>query len=101
MPSGKRGAGQYAMPGNLQGGAGRGGQGAAGFPGRSLPGTRRPGSPPFDTASVVTYLLLTVAVILGAIVLSDHITMRIVAGMLIVLAGIAISRHSRVKSGVP
>jgi drug/metabolite transporter (DMT)-like permease len=46
-------------------------------------------------ASVVTYLLPIVAVILGAIILSDHITVQVIAGMLIVLAGIAISRREK------
>ena len=37
------------------------------------------------TASVVTYLLPIVAVILGAAILNDHITVQIIGGMLIVL----------------
>jgi drug/metabolite transporter (DMT)-like permease len=47
------------------------------------------------TASVVTYLLPIVAVILGAAVLSDHITAQIVGGMFIVLIGVAITRRDR------
>jgi drug/metabolite transporter (DMT)-like permease len=45
------------------------------------------------TASVVTYLLPIVAVILGAAVLGDQITVQIVAGMVIVLAGVAATRR--------
>jgi drug/metabolite transporter (DMT)-like permease len=47
------------------------------------------------TASVVTYLLPIVAVVLGAIILSDRITAQTVAGMLIILAGIFISRREK------
>jgi drug/metabolite transporter (DMT)-like permease len=47
------------------------------------------------TASVVTYLLPVVAVILGAAVLGDHITAQIIGGMLIVLIGVAITRQQR------
>ena len=47
------------------------------------------------TASVVTYLLPVVAVILGASILGDHITVQITAGMLIVLAGVAVIRRDR------
>ena len=47
------------------------------------------------TASVVTYLLPIVAVILGAAILDDHITAQIAGGMLIVLIGVAITRRAR------
>jgi drug/metabolite transporter (DMT)-like permease len=47
------------------------------------------------TASVVTYLLPIVAVILGASILGDNITAQIVGGMLIVLIGVAITRRTR------
>ena len=47
------------------------------------------------TASVVTYLLPIVAVILGAAVLNDHITAQIIGGMLIVLIGVAITRRAQ------
>jgi EamA-like transporter family len=43
------------------------------------------------TASTVTYLLPIVAVILGAIVLSEPITWNLFAGTAIVLAGVAAS----------
>lgn len=45
------------------------------------------------TASVVNYVLPIVAIILGAAILSDHITPQIVLGMLIVLAGVALTRR--------
>jgi drug/metabolite transporter (DMT)-like permease len=44
-------------------------------------------------ASVVTYLLPIVAVTLGAAILGDHITAQIIGGMLVVLAGVAITRR--------
>ena len=50
------------------------------------------------TASIVTYLLPIVAVILGAAILDDHITAQIVGGMLIVLIGVAITRRDRPNS---
>jgi drug/metabolite transporter (DMT)-like permease len=46
------------------------------------------------TASVVTYLLPIVAVVLGAVILGDHITAQIIGGMLIVLIGVAITRRT-------
>ena len=51
------------------------------------------------TASVVTYLLPVVAVILGAAVLSDKITAQIIVGMLIVLVGVAITRRDHAEKG--
>jgi drug/metabolite transporter (DMT)-like permease len=53
------------------------------------------------TASVVTYLLPIVAVILGAAILGDHITAQIIGGMLIVLIGVAITRRTRHPSAAP
>ena len=55
------------------------------------------------TASVVTYLLPIVAVILGAAVLSDKITIQIIGGMLIVLTGVAITRrdHPNLETTYP
>ncbi len=47
------------------------------------------------TASIVTYLLPIVAVILGAAILSDKITVQIIGGMLIVLLGVALTRRDR------
>lgn len=46
------------------------------------------------TASVVTYLLPIVGVILGAAILGDRITAQILDGMLIVLIGVAITRRT-------
>jgi len=43
--------------------------------------------------STVTYLLPIVAVILGAIVLDEAITARVIVGMAIVLAGVALTRR--------
>jgi drug/metabolite transporter (DMT)-like permease len=45
------------------------------------------------TASVVNYALPVVAIILGAAILSDHITTQIILGMFIVLAGVAVTRR--------
>ena len=47
------------------------------------------------TASVVTYLLPIVAVVLGAAILNDHITAQVVGGMIIVLIGVAITRRAQ------
>ena len=41
-------------------------------------------------ASTVTYLLPVVAVILGALVLAEPITVQLAAGVAIVLAGVAL-----------
>ena len=46
-------------------------------------------------ASTVTYLLPVVAVILGALVLDEPITMQLAAGVAIVLAGVALTRRTR------
>jgi len=45
------------------------------------------------TASVVTYLLPVVAVILGATVLAEPLTAQVIAGVLVVLAGVALTRR--------
>jgi drug/metabolite transporter (DMT)-like permease len=44
-------------------------------------------------ASTVTYLLPVVAVILGALVLSEPIPLQLAAGVAIVLAGVALTRR--------
>jgi len=44
-------------------------------------------------ASTVTYLLSAVAIILGVLVLSEHITFLILAGIALILAGVALTRH--------
>ncbi|MDT4990622.1 MAG: hypothetical protein QOH97_514 [Actinoplanes sp.] len=41
-------------------------------------------------ASTTTYLLPLVAVVLGALVVSEHVTLAMVAGMLVVLGGVAL-----------
>lgn len=46
-------------------------------------------------ASTVTYLLPVVAVILGALVLAEPITIQLAAGVAIVLAGLALTRRKR------
>jgi drug/metabolite transporter (DMT)-like permease len=53
------------------------------------------------TASVVTYLLPIVAVILGAAILGDHITVQIIGGMVIVLIGVAITRRTQLPGPEP
>ncbi|MFI5609602.1 DMT family transporter [Amycolatopsis sp. NPDC051903] len=45
------------------------------------------------TAATVGYLLPVVSVVLGAVVLHEEIGPRVVAGMVVVLAGVALSRH--------
>ncbi|MDH2429768.1 DMT family transporter [Sphaerisporangium sp. TRM90804] len=49
------------------------------------------------TASVVTYLLPVVAVALGATVLSEPLTVPVLAGMVIVLAGVALTRRAATR----
>jgi drug/metabolite transporter (DMT)-like permease len=44
-------------------------------------------------ASVVTYLLPVVAVVLGVLVLEEPITLQVVAGMAIVLVSVALARR--------
>lgn len=45
------------------------------------------------TATSVGYLLPVVSVLLGSLFLGEHLNIRIVAGMLVVLAGVALSRR--------
>ncbi|GAA3787583.1 hypothetical protein GCM10022226_02400 [Sphaerisporangium flaviroseum] len=52
------------------------------------------------TASVVTYLLPVVAVALGATVLSEPFTAPVIAGMVIVLVGVALARRAT-ATGLP
>jgi drug/metabolite transporter (DMT)-like permease len=49
-------------------------------------------------ASTVTYPLPVVAVILGPLVLDEPITLQLVAGVAVVLAGVALTRR---KPAVP
>jgi drug/metabolite transporter (DMT)-like permease len=44
-------------------------------------------------ASTVTYLLPVVAVILGALILAEPVTLQLVAGVAVVLAGVALTRR--------
>jgi drug/metabolite transporter (DMT)-like permease len=44
-------------------------------------------------ASTVTYLLPVVAIVLGVLVLGENITAMILAGIALVLAGVALTRH--------
>ena len=45
-------------------------------------------------ASTVTHLLAVVAVILGALVLGEPITLQLAAGVAVVLTGIALTRRT-------
>ena len=47
------------------------------------------------TAATVGYLLPVVSVVLGAVVLGEEIGPRVVAGMVVVLMGVAVSRQQR------
>lgn len=49
-------------------------------------------------ASTVTYLLPVVAIVLGVLVLSENLTAAALAGIALVLAGVALTRH-RAKAG--
>lgn len=48
-------------------------------------------------AASVGYLLPVVSVLLGAVVLGEPLSLRVIAGMLVVLAGILLSRIERLK----
>ena len=49
-------------------------------------------------ASTVTYLLPIVAIVLGVLVLDEHITLLVLAGIALILAGVALTR-SRTSDG--
>ncbi|MDT8909642.1 DMT family transporter [Amycolatopsis sp. PS_44_ISF1] len=51
-------------------------------------------------ASVVGYLLPVVSVLLGAVFLHEHLNLRVIAGMLVVLGGVALTRLKR-RAAVP
>lgn len=53
------------------------------------------------SAATVGYLLPVVSVALGAIVLDEPLTVRVVAGMAVVLAGVALTRSSARNPRVP
>jgi drug/metabolite transporter (DMT)-like permease len=44
-------------------------------------------------ASTVTYLLPVVAIILGVLILSEHVTLWVLAGIAFILAGVALTRR--------
>ena len=44
-------------------------------------------------ASTVTYLLPVVAIVLGVVILGEDITAMVIAGIALVLAGIALTRR--------
>ena len=44
-------------------------------------------------ASTVTYLLPVVAIVLGVLVLGENITVTVLAGIAVVLAGVALTRR--------
>jgi drug/metabolite transporter (DMT)-like permease len=49
-------------------------------------------------ASTVTYLLPVVAIVLGVLVLGEHITMVILAGIALILGGVALTRNRTEKA---
>jgi drug/metabolite transporter (DMT)-like permease len=48
-------------------------------------------------ASTVTYLLPVVAIVLGVLVLDEHITLLVLAGIALILLGVALTRQSSVQ----
>jgi drug/metabolite transporter (DMT)-like permease len=51
-------------------------------------------------ASVVGYLLPVVSVLLGAVFLGEQLNLRVIAGMLVVLGGVALTRLQKPERGV-
>jgi drug/metabolite transporter (DMT)-like permease len=51
-----------------------------------------------SAASTVTYLLPVVAVVLGVLVLGESITVLVLVGIALVLAGVALSRRTATSS---
>ena len=49
-------------------------------------------------ASTVTYLLPVVAIVLGVLVLDEHITLLVVAGIALILAGVALTRNPSART---
>ena len=49
-------------------------------------------------ASTVTYLVPIVAIVLGAIVLSEHISATALAGIALILVGVALTRHRKERA---
>ncbi|MEU6546668.1 DMT family transporter [Streptomyces sp. NPDC046859] len=52
-------------------------------------------------AAVVGYLLPVVSVLLGAVVLGEELSIRVVLGMAVVLAGVGMARATRGKAAAP
>ncbi|GAA2664170.1 MULTISPECIES: DMT family transporter [Actinosynnema] len=52
-------------------------------------------------ATVVGYLLPVVSVLLGAVFLGEALNLRVVAGMVVVLAGVAMTRRRRAPRALP
>jgi len=52
-------------------------------------------------ASTVTYLLPVVAIVLGVVVLGEHITLLVVAGIALILAGVALTRNRTARAPAP
>ena len=55
--------------------------------------SRHPGGEGATVASTVTYLLPVVAIVLGVLVLGETITATVLAGIALVLAGVALTRR--------
>jgi drug/metabolite transporter (DMT)-like permease len=53
-----------------------------------------------DEGATVGYLLPVVSVLLGAVVLDEDLSARVIAGMVVVLAGVALTRVPR-RAPVP
>lgn len=53
------------------------------------------------TVSMVGYLMPVVSVLLGTVVLHEHLNLRVLAGMVIVLAGVALTRLRRAGGPKP
>ncbi len=51
-------------------------------------------------ASTVTYLVPVVAIVLGVLVLGEHITPLVLAGIALILAGVALTRNRTVRAPV-
>jgi drug/metabolite transporter (DMT)-like permease len=49
-------------------------------------------------ASTVTYLLPVVAIVLGVLVLGEHVTLPVLAGIALILAGVALTRNRRTRA---
>jgi drug/metabolite transporter (DMT)-like permease len=49
-------------------------------------------------ASTVTYLLPVVAIVLGVLVLGEHITWPVLAGIALILAGVALTRNRTTRA---